>query len=367
MKLKIWIGLLCLGILLGLVSVFRLYTQGFVLYAKTDVLVWTLPLASYIFFSLTSAGLAFVSSIPVVLGVKRYEVIKKRTMYLELAVLMGSFVCLILHLGLPLNAIYFIFSPNVSSPLWWMGVFYAVYLVVLLAAFWQLHNQKSIYALNVLVLLLALAISTTLGWLLGMTDARPSLNASYLTLYFPLTAFVCGLSALLLAGLVSGTVSEQGIDAKANELYDEMARLLGMTSGLVLIMLLWRTVIGSASSFDHGFVAFKEMRGSIPYNIELWVGLLIPCLLMLSPGIRATVWGKLTASVLLLIGMLAGRLEFILSSEIVPLGQMAENLPDFVRYTPTASEWFVTLLGLSVVLLAYTLGDRFLKLEQTSE
>ena len=58
-RFHLWIGLLGLGILLGLWTTFKVYTVGFTVYAKTDVLVWTLPLSTYIFFSLTSAGLAF--------------------------------------------------------------------------------------------------------------------------------------------------------------------------------------------------------------------------------------------------------------------------------------------------------------------
>ena len=112
MKSKIWYGLLGLGILAGLFTAYRVYTVGFTVYAKTDVLVWTLPLSTYIFFSLTSAGLAFVSSIPVVFGIKRYDIIEKRTIYLEIAVLMGSFVCLILHIGSPLQVIYIFFPPT---------------------------------------------------------------------------------------------------------------------------------------------------------------------------------------------------------------------------------------------------------------
>ena len=367
MRLKIWVGSLCLCIFLGLVTLFQIYTRGFAVYAKTDVLVWTLPLASYIFFSLTSAGLAFVSSIPVVFGIKRYETIKKRTMFLELAVLLGSFVCLIMHLGSPLNLVYVLLSPNLASPLWWMGALYTLYLVLLLGAFRQLHSRKSIYGLSVMIFLVAIATSTTLGWLMGMADARPSLNPSYLTMYFPLTAFACGLAALLLAGLLSGYFTGNPADADTAGLYDEIARILGFTSALVLILLLWRSVIGGGSSDDLGFSAFKQMMGSIPFHIQLWIGLFVPCILLLSSGLRQNFRLKVTAASLVLIGMLAGRLEFILSSEIMPLGQMAENLPDFVSYMPTASEWFVTLFGLSVVLLVYTLGDHYFRLDETPE
>ena len=135
-KIQLWYGLLALGILLGLLTGYRvLIGTGFVLYAKTDILVWTMPIAAYVFFSLTSTGLAFVSSIPVVFGIKRYQPLEKRTAFLEIAVLAASFTCLLLHLGSPWNVIYYIISPNLASPLWWLGMLYGLYLVVLLLSF----------------------------------------------------------------------------------------------------------------------------------------------------------------------------------------------------------------------------------------
>ncbi len=367
MKLQIWIGLLGLGILLGLMTVYRVYTVGFVVYAKTDVLVWTLPLASYIFFSLTSAGLAFVSSIPIIFGVKRYEAIEKRAIFLELAVLIGSFVCLVLHLGSPLHVIYLLLSPNPASPLWWLATLYTIYLVIIVSAFWRIHTARSSKILGVLIFLIAIATSTTLGWLMGMTDARPTLNASFFTMYFPLTAFISGLAAMLLFSLVTAYFSNREITQEKNTLYNELARMLGIAAGLVLILFLWRSIIGGISSTAEGYLAFKNIIGSIPYNIELWLGLFIPSLLMLVPSIRVTVWGKVTAGALLLIGMFAGRLEFVLSGVVRPLGQMAEGRPEFISYMPTISEILVVAFSLSIMLLIYTLGERFLKLEELPE
>jgi len=109
------------------------------------------------------------------------------------------------------------------------------------------------------------------------------------------------------------------------------------------------------------------MIGSIPYNIELWLGLLIPSILMLAPSVRQTVWGKVTAATLLLLGMFVGRLEFVLSGVVRPLGQMAEGRPEFVSYFPTISEILVAVFGFSIILLLYTLGERFLKLDEARE
>ncbi len=367
MKLQLWIGLLFIGILLGLWTTFKVYTVGFSLYAKTDVLVWTLPLSAYIFFSLTSAGLAFISSIPVVFGIKRYEAIEKRTVYLEIAVLIGSFVCLILHLGSPLKILYIFLSPNPSSPLWWLAMLYNVYFVILLSAFWRIHTGKMSKTLGVLIFLLAICTSTTLGWLLGMTDARPTLNASFFSVYFPLTGFASGVAALILFSMACAHLSGQEVPEDRSALYNEFGRLMGITAGMVLVLFLWRTISGGISSTAVEYRAFKHMIGSVPYNIELWLGLAVPTVLMLVPSIRATVWGKVAASVLLLVGMFAGRLEFVLSGVVRPLGQMAEGRPEIVSYMPTVYEVFVALFGLSVMLLIYTIGERYLKLEAVPE
>ena len=367
MKSKLWYALLGIGILLGFWTAFKVYTVGFTLYAKTDVLVWTLPLSTYIFFSLTSAGLAFVSSIPVVLGVHRFDIIEKRTVFLEIAVLLGSFVCLILHIGSPLKIIYIFLSPNLSSPLWWLAMLYHVYLVVLLSAFWRIHTAKVSKTLGIIILVIAVGTSTTLGWLMGMTDARPALNASFFSVYFPLTGFGSGIAVLLLFSIVYERIAGRMVPDNAADLYNELARIMGIIAGVVLILFVWRTIIGGISSTSDDLRAFRHMIGSLPYHIELWLGLVVPTLMMLVPSIRQTFSGKVIASFLMLVGMFAGRLEFVLSGVIRPLGQMAEGRPEFVSYMPSVYEIFVALAGFSVMLLVYTLGDRYLKLQTSPE
>ena len=367
MKGRLWIGILGLAILAGLVTTFRVFTTGFVLYAKTDILVWTLPIAAYIFFSLTSSGLAFVSSIPIVFGIKRYEAIEKRTVFLEIAVLMAGFVCLILHLGAPLNVIYFLLSPNPASPLWWLAMLYGLYLVVLLASFWRMHSAHPSKFLGTLVFIIAIGTSTALGWLMGMTDARPALNPSFLTFYFPITAFASGLAAIMLFSLASSYFSGTPLSTERAPLFDEIAKVFGVVIGVTLVLFIWRSITGAISSSEFEFAAFRHMMGSLSYQVELWLGLVAPLVLMAMPSVRLTTWGKVLAATLLLVGMLAGRLEFVLTGEIMPVGPMAEGKPQFVNYLPTIWEVFVALFGLATMLLIYTLGDRNLNLDGTHE
>ncbi len=76
---------------------------------------------------------------------------------------------------------------------------------------------------------------------------------------------------------------------------------------------------------------------------------------------------RLHAAVLFLVGMFAGRLEMVLSGLVMPTGPKAEGQPPFVSYWPTIWEVFVFVFALAVLLLVYTLGERHLKLSETSE
>jgi Ni/Fe-hydrogenase subunit HybB-like protein len=363
MLAKFWFGLLGAGILAGLVTVYQIYTTGFVVYAKTDVLVWTLPLASYIFFSLTSSGLAFVSSLPMVFGLKRYQVIEKRVLFVEITVLMAAFISLIMHLGSPINTIWLFLSPNPASPLWWLAMLYGLYLVALLATFWSVYTGKAARVLGVLVLLIAVGTSTGLGWLLGMTDARPVLNASFLTLFFPLTAFACGLAAILLFNLISSWARGAKVGQQQASLYDELIKWFGVVTAFILVGFLWRTIIGSFSSSSVEYAAFRHMLAHPSFQAEFWLGLVAPLVLVAIPAVRASNLGKVVVAGLFLAGMFAGRLEFILSAEMMPFGPLAEGRPEFVSYFPTIWEVLVPVFGISVMLMLYSLGERFLNLE----
>jgi molybdopterin-containing oxidoreductase family membrane subunit len=366
-KVKLWYGVLGLGILIGLLTVYKVFTVGFVLYAKTDILVWTLPIAAYVFFSLTSTGLAFVSSIPVVFGIKRYQPIEKRTALLEISVLLAGFTCLFLHLGSPWNAVYFVFSPNPASPLWWLAMLYGIYLAVLLASFWKMYTGEPSKTLGIFVFFIAIATATTLGWLFGLPDARPVFNAQFLTMYLPLTGFASGIAAVILFNMAYYHFADNPLSEGQDNLFNDLAKLFGIVIGATLIFFIWRSIVGGISSSGVEFAGFRHTMDSGWYHLALWVGLVIPLVLMAVPVIRTTKWGKVSASVFFLVGMLAGRIEFVLGGLVMPTGPKAEGQPQFVSYWPTIWEVFVVLFALSVLLFVYTFGERNLKLQDVNE
>ena len=60
-------------------------------------------------------------------------------------------------------------------------------------------------------------------------------------------------------------------------------------------------------------------------------------------------------------------MEILLAGQSHPVGPKAEQFPEFVRYFPSIWEWLVFVFALSVILLLYTLGERYLRLDATPE
>ncbi len=366
-KIQLWYLLLGLGVLLGLITAYRVFTTGFVLYAKTDILVWTMPIAAYVFFSLTSSGLAFVASIPVVFGIERYQPLEKRTVFLEISVLVAAFTCLLLHLGSPWKLYYYLFSPNLASPLWWLGMLYGLYLVVLLVSFRKMHTAQIGKKLRIFTFITAIGTSTALGWLFELPDARPVFSANFLAMYFPLTGFGTALAAVVLISMAYHYFMQIPLSQGDENLYDDLSKLFGVVVFLTLVFFLWRTIVGGVSASAVEFGGFRHMLSSGWYHLALWIGLVIPLVLIFMPSVRQTSWGKVTFSALFLVGMFAGRLEMVLSGLVMPTGPKAEGQPTFVSYWPTIWEVFVVVSALAAMLLVYTMGERHLKLAEEPE
>jgi molybdopterin-containing oxidoreductase family membrane subunit len=136
----VWFVALGIGILLGLYAALMLFVKGHILFNTNDVLVWSLPLGVYIFLALTSSGLTLLAGIPMVLQIKEYAPFAKRLVFLAIATLCGGFVSIGLELGSVEHMYYIMFSPNFSSPIWWMGFIYSVEMAVLIVKFWRMHE-----------------------------------------------------------------------------------------------------------------------------------------------------------------------------------------------------------------------------------
>jgi molybdopterin-containing oxidoreductase family membrane subunit len=360
--LTIWLGILAAGILLGLLTAFRLLTEGHVLFNTSDVVIWTLPLGAYVFLALTSSGLTLVSAIPLVFGATAYEPLAKRLVFLAIATLAGAFSAIGLELGALDHMIYLMLSPNLSSPIWWMGTLYSIELVLLLAEFWKMHTGDShsrlTRTLGIASFLCAVFAPLIIGAVFGITEARPTFFGSFMSTYCLAVAFVSGLAAFLLYSMVYHQVRGGGIPEAEARLYNGLSRIFGFSMGITLLFYVLGLAVKTATTFpDFG----------TKVHFQLLLGLIVPYAMMVIPSVRRTGWGKTAASAIALISILGMHMEVLLAGQVRPVGPKAEGLAEFVSYSPSVWEWLVLVFALSVILLLYTLGERHLSLGGQTE
>jgi Ni/Fe-hydrogenase subunit HybB-like protein len=368
----IWLGVLGVALLAGAVAGVFIFIQGHVLFNANDVLIWTLPLGVYIFLALSSSGLTLLSALPLVFGIKKYEPFAKRLVFLAIATLCGGFVSIGLELGSIFHMIYIMLSPNLSSPIWWMGAIYSVELAVLALKFWKMHTGDYHSSLSKLLgtasFVLALIAPLMIGSVFGLTESRATYFGPMMSIYCLLMAVLSGTALFILYSIVVGRVTANASSGEyAAVVYDDFTLILTYAAGIVVAFTLLKIAIESSTTIPAFLVyhRFEHLFGSIGvFGSEVILGLFLPFVLLLIPAVRGSVGGRVLASALIFVGSLARHMEILLAGQSHPVGPKAEQFPQYVQYVPSVYELLVLVFALAVMLLLYTLGERYLKLSE---
>lgn len=370
----IWLGLIGLAIIAGLFAAFRLFSEGHYLFNTNDVLLWSLPLGVYIYLALTSSGITLLASLPLVFGVKKFEPVAKRLVFLAIATLLGGFVSIGLELGDVFHMIYIILSPNFSSPIWWMGFIYSVELVVLIIKFILLHkgdrHSPLSKSLGHISFLAALVAPLMIGSVFGLTESRVTYFGPVMSIYCLLMAVLSGAALCVFYSLFLSKINGKTMNNISIAINDDVSRIFTYSLGTVIVFSLVKIAIESATVIPDflNYRQYAQAFGGIgKLNTELLIGLILPFILMAIPSIRAVHGSRLLASALVLVGTLAMHMEILLAGQSRPIGPKAEQYPEYISYFPSVYEWLVMLLAMTVALLLYTIGERYLKLENIPE
>jgi len=369
-----WMAVLGIAIIAGLVTALKLFIQGHGLFNANDVLIWTLPLGVYIFLALTSSGLTLLSALPLVFGIKKYEPLAKRMIFLAIATLCAAFVSIGLELGSVSSMIYIMLSPNLASPIWWMGAIYSFELVILILKFWKMYtgdwHSGFSKALGVASFLCALVAPLMIGSVFGITESRVTYFGPVMPIYCLLMAALSGLALFMLYSMIYHKVTGEQLSGAQITVYGDIGKIFMYVTGTVVVFTLLKFAIESSTTipdflvyhrFEHAFGAWRV------FHTEVILGLFLPFILMFIPLVWSATGGKILTSALILAGTFATHMEILLAGQSRPVGPKAEQYPEFISYFPSIWEWLVFVFALAIMLLLYTLGERYLRLAETPQ
>ncbi len=181
--------------------------------------------------------------------------------------------------------------------------------------------------------------------------------------YFLVTAVASSLAILLLATVVGSWVGNKERKEEKSIRYS-LGTYLSIALGLTLLIFLLR-IFRALSAEGDQMAGFLYMMGTLSFNFELLLGILLPLAVLLVA--RHRTGAQVAAAILVCVGMFAGRYEQLLSGNIMPMGVQAEGAPQFMPYTPSLYEWGLILFVGALVLIIYSLGERYLNLGTVPE
>ncbi len=365
--LKISVGVLVISLA---IVFFALLTQGHAAFNTNSYgITWGLPISTYVFLVLTSTGLTFIASLSMLFGFEEFYPVAKRCVWLAVVTLVAGFTVLALELGHPFRMLWAVpLGMQYVSPMFWMGVFYTLYLVLLLAKFWRINagdwDSPLSRALGIASFVSVVIAHSTLGLLFGMMAMRPMWYDAMLPVYFLITAALSGAAFTVAFTYLSYDIDRKKMAPALREMAFGRAlpNVFATLIGITILAAVSRTITGLWSNLD-GLQVYAHLVRSPLFQAEFWLGLVLPFFLMLSPTLQRQRKMQVTAAVLVMVSLFIGRLEFLVVGQMLPVFK-GSWIPGFIEYTPSFTEWMLVVVAVALTFLLYAAGDKLFRLDE---
>jgi len=369
--LKLWFAALLAIIAVAVPAALLALPPGWEVLGTSPTVEWGLLIVGYVFFAITTSGLCLASSLGTVFGIERFRPLEKRHAVLALLCLTTAFGLIALDLHYPIRMVFgAMLVPSPSSPMWWMGVFYGIYLCVLVVEVWSMFtNHPRVHQVTcTMAACTAIVAPATLGAVFGVLVARPFWHGPFTAILMVVSAFLSGTALLGVVFFAVHRLRLAGAERAASLAIPAIRTLLGI--GLVAVSLLVaRQVIAGLTSDLASFRVATDALVAGPLAWQFWglrvgLGLALPILLVALPATR-TPAGTFVAAFLAIVGVFVDRMTFVAAGQIAPTSAAGNVAAPFTTYSPSPVEIAIVLGALAFVALAYTLVERYVDLAES--
>jgi molybdopterin-containing oxidoreductase family membrane subunit len=390
-----WAGVLLVGIIIGLVGAYEVFSKGLQVTGLTNQVPWGLWITIDLS-SIALGGSAFVFGVIVyLLRIERFEIVGKLAVLLGFLGYSAAGLILLFDLGQPLRFWHPMVHWQTHSLLWEITMCVVLYLTVLISELLPVVLEHPIFSTHPWLdrYKFLRSITNSLYWLshhlhriapvlavIGLTLSllhRASLGATYSVLsgrgmwfnqsapvQFVLSAMGGGISLLFFLSVIVFKVMRPGL-VSDDVLYD-IARIAASLVLLCIYIRIWDWAVSNYYSFDAEVVLQTELLNTVsPYSGSFWIGqvffALIPGSFMLfAKKVRNFRILMLSAASLSFCAVML-RWNYNFSGLIASI-TYDPFTPTVVlnSYTPTWQEWAVAGLVICYWLLGFSLAAQYL-------
>jgi molybdopterin-containing oxidoreductase family membrane subunit len=338
-----------LGLIVGFYAIGAIFIKGHAHTINTSNLVpWGLQISTYVYFALLSTGCTFVNFFGHVFFEKQYRPFASRIIFVGIVTAVAAFFSLATEMGRIDRMYNFILSPNPTSPMFWMSVWYTCYLI---AITWEYINiQTNRHSNRVMwgAFFTAVITHSTLGSLLGWVSSRVYYYSSLMPIYFLFIAFLTGCS---LTAIIAGiTTKQHNLDETFH--LAPFVTLMKVGLGLALLISFWRTTIGLSGRMEWYEVFSLTLINSLVFGIV--VVIIVPfVLLKIGKGANWLIF----VGLFIMATQLKARTDLVVGAFKIPVFRVYD-MPEVVHYTPSIYENLVVVASTSLVTLLYIIFNR---------
>jgi dimethyl sulfoxide reductase membrane subunit len=326
----VWITVLAVGLLFGFASFIYQWTQGLGVTGLSNTITWGMYIVAFMFLVGISAGGLIVVAGAELVGSERFEHVNRLAVVCSIAAVATAAGAILPDLGRPQQAWKMVVQPHLTSPLVWdMGVL-TVYLVIGLIDLWILTRvpvpPKALRIMAIVSLPVAILVHSVTAWIFGLLVARPFWNTPLLAPLFISSALVSGTALVLATGWVVERVTSFRVTPSV---YNGLRRLLlwfVAADAFLLFTEVMTTYVSGDPEHRSQLDILLTGRLAPVFWSEVVIGVAVPIVLLLSRlGRRPTT--MLVASVLLLLGVFAKRINILFAAEFEPLVGLSPGTP----------------------------------------
>jgi molybdopterin-containing oxidoreductase family membrane subunit len=359
-------------------SLSQVFIRGHEVLASTNDVPWNLYIVIYAY-GISSIGLSYIASFGTVLGIKRFDVIARRALFLAIILIAVAMLSIFSDMGRPDHAYNFLLYLNPTSALGMVAISINLYAILIALEFYILikkgHDGLLFKGIAIAGFLTAIVVHSFHGAIFGLTQQRHFWDGPYYPLYFLLSALFASSAIIVLVTVVTYKVTGRQMSAKLEDTLRMIGNmLLAYLVAIGVFFLSWKMY----SAYYFGKTEAKLLLFG-PYWFSFWflelgLGYIIPFLILLFNR-RRSLNVTAFASVLVLIGLFFSRYNFIIVGQLVPgyshmadaFGGTLPEVPQLVTYSPNGIEILTAVGLLGLALTAYALGVKYLPLDKDEE
>lgn len=326
----VWITLLAIGLLIGLASFVYQWSNGLGVTGLSNTITWGLYIVAFMFLIGVSAGGLIVVAGAELADSHRFEHLNRLAVVCSVAAVATAAGTILPDLGRPQRAWKMLVQPHLTSPLVWDMAVLTVYLVIGVVDLWILTRvpvpKKKLRVMAIVSLPVAILVHSITAWIFGLLVARPFWNTPLLAPLFISSALVSGTALVVIVGYVVERVSSFRV---GDSIYTGLRRLLLWFVAADVFLLFTEVMTTFVSGEpDHRNQLDILLTGRLApvFWGEVIVGIAVPVVLLLTRAGRRPKTLAF-AAVLLMLGVLAKRINILFAAEFEPLVGLEPGIP----------------------------------------